>query len=211
MTKTEDPKEQVQVPSQVPSLPLRTCGSCYTCCVWLGIEELKKHTGQSCRYLTGINGPTQRCGIYPTRPKACQIYKCLWLEGLGPDAARPDKSGLLLTPYESEDNDNSPFSVTIIVINPSLAGTINTGYLGQFIEALLILGCNEIRVTNHKDMTVVHFRNGEIRQGKLLKSKTFEEFVCETYDPPIGRYKTFDDQVSAEKWKQENPEGKIFL
>src|SRR6266446_2486198 len=94
----------------------RSCGSCYACCVWLGIEELKKTTGQSCRYLTGINGPIHGCGIYPTWPKACQNYQFLLLSGLGPDAARPDKAGLLLTPHESEDTNTGPFSVTIIVI-----------------------------------------------------------------------------------------------
>jgi hypothetical protein len=33
-------------PPIIPTLS-RSCGSCYTCCVALGIEELKKHFGQT--------------------------------------------------------------------------------------------------------------------------------------------------------------------
>ena len=34
------------------------------------------------------------CGIYPTRPSACAVYKCSWLAGQLPLWAKPDESGL---------------------------------------------------------------------------------------------------------------------
>ncbi len=194
------------IPTTPPPAP-RSCGSCYTCCVWLGIEELKKHTGQSCRYLTGISGPTSRCGIYPTRPKACATYKCAWLEGLGPDSARPDRSGLLLTPYPTtnDTSPSAPFSVTIIITDPSLCGTLTSGYLGQFLDTLLRFGCNEIRVTNHHDKSVIYFKNGEVRRGKLLRGQTFEQFVCQLDEgPPLARYKVFQNPAEVQAWQEAN-------
>lgn len=42
---------------------------------------------------------SRSCGIYPTRPQACQKYTCAWLEGLGSSSDRPDESGVVFT-YE---------------------------------------------------------------------------------------------------------------
>lgn len=196
------PENPVTVPS-----PSRSCGSCYACCVWLGIDELKKWPGQSCKHLTGNNGPEHRCDIYPSRPAACQKYRCCWIEGLGSDDMRPDKSGLLLTPYNS-NLSSGPLFITIVVIDEAKAGTLTTGYLNQYIESLLKLGCDEIRVVNYKTKgrNVIHFLNGEVREGTLLKSSSYEEFICLTYDPPIAHYKIFSSDEDAKAWLKLNPQ-----
>lgn len=60
---------------------IRQCGTCYACCVALGIAELRKHAGATCRHLDGRD-PERRCTIYERRPVACSGYRCAWLVGL---------------------------------------------------------------------------------------------------------------------------------
>jgi len=74
----------------------RTCGDCRECCTVLGIAELKKPPGARCQHLSrALTGAG--CSRYPTRPKACQEYLCVWRAGSGDDDTRPDKVGVMLT------------------------------------------------------------------------------------------------------------------
>ncbi len=43
----------------------------------------------------------KRCQIYDTRPSTCREFRCAWLGGFGPDASRPDRSGVIVTSYQS--------------------------------------------------------------------------------------------------------------
>lgn len=69
----------------------RTCGDCTACCRTHKVPEIKKETGQLCRFCSG-----KGCGIYSKRPRSCQDFKCQWLIGFGEEEDRPDKSGRVL-------------------------------------------------------------------------------------------------------------------
>ncbi len=71
----------------------RKCGSCNLCCELFEVEGLDKAAGQKCEYLkAGCRG----CRIYESRPDQCRSFDCLWLQGVGPSAMRPDRSGVVM-------------------------------------------------------------------------------------------------------------------
>lgn len=76
-------------------LPDRTCGGCTACCTTLKVDtpEFRKPAGKPCPHL-GDGG----CSIHAVRPTICRSWFCGWrrLAAL-PDAARPDRSGLLVS------------------------------------------------------------------------------------------------------------------
>lgn len=164
----------------------RSCGTCYACCVHLGIAALKKRSGQACRYLDGTNS-TKRCSIYEKRPDACKIYQCAWRSGAFLDNMRPDESGILVTPYPLDEDPNG-LAATILIIDEAKAGTINHPGNLQFILNFMIaqMGAQDIRVVNGKK--ILHFRDGVIRKGHLLKTADPEALRFAVYDPPLGRY-----------------------
>lgn len=185
----------------------RSCGSCFSCCVWLGIAELRKHTGQTCKHLTGTQGPEQRCSIYAQRPKACAEYQCLWRShpDFGNDDDRPDRSGLLVTAYQAKGT--GPFAATIIVTDPSKAGSLAEGSsaLARFVETLLRAGCDEIIANNFHNKTALLFRDGQVYQGKLTRGTGFEEHIFIGDDKPIAAYQTFADEAAAALWTHQHP------
>lgn len=75
----------------------RTCGTCTACCTVLGVVELEKPAGVACADIRPAkrDRPTG-CSRYETRPETCQVYRCLWLDGLLDRPYRPDKVGLVL-------------------------------------------------------------------------------------------------------------------
>ena len=163
----------------------RECGSCYACCTWLGIEELKKWTGQPCRHLCGGNDPSKRCSIYDKRPTACAEYTCMWKQGYGPDELQPNRSGILLTGYQSEINAGG-VSVTAIVFDEKLAEK----WVERVTMELATLSANiELRVVNVKRRTALYFLNGNIYQCRLLPADTYESLRFEADERPIGRYR----------------------
>jgi Fe-S-cluster containining protein len=180
--------------------PRRTCGERYTCCIALGITELKKWPGQHCKHLDGALGPLKRCSIYSTRPHACQRYNCAWIEGIGQDHQRPDKVGFLITPYASERSKNSTISATIMITDGSKCGTLEAGPLAEAIQTLIKINCNDIRVVNYKSNFVLHYFDGEIRKCKLHPSTDYEELMFEVQNPPIGRYQIFDNEAAAQEF-----------
>ena len=78
-----------------PVLADRACGDCTMCCTVLTVDtpELKKPGGTPCRNLSAHG-----CAIHAERPHICRTWFCAWrrLAAL-PDAARPDRSGLLVS------------------------------------------------------------------------------------------------------------------
>ena len=166
----------------------RECGSCYACCIWLGIKELKKYPGQACKHLCGQGDPTKRCEVYDTRPEACSEYYCGWLAGLGPNNARPDESGLLVTVYPPYGKGTCSATITIIDLNKS--GTIHKGPLYEFLRYLLAIGADSIRVLSYKEKSLLHFADGKIHKGKIIpnKKEEYEALNFAASDPPIGSY-----------------------
>lgn len=166
----------------------RKCGSCYACCVWLGITELQKHTAQACKHLSGAlsDDGTKRCSIYADRPTACSRYECLWVEGYGPDWLQPKNSGILLTPYPPQMGGN--FAITMMVFDTARAQPM----LKKAITELLQLHADlELRVVDWQSKQTWLFLKGRIYDCKLLPSTGFESLEFETdLDAPVGRYMT---------------------
>lgn len=78
-----------------PVLADRSCGDCTACCTVLTVDtpEFKKPAGTPCANL-GLHG----CSIHPVRPPICRTWFCVWRRVADmPDAARPDRSGLLVS------------------------------------------------------------------------------------------------------------------
>lgn len=168
----------------------RSCGTCAECCTWLGIEELRKWTGQTCKHLDGRN-PSARCSIYESRPKACVEYYCLWRAGFGPEELKPDKSGMLLTPYRRNDKaDSLPVTeaaaITVLIFDDERAKELHH----EVAVELITLGVSEVRLVNLKRMTAMLYQDGKIYRCKILKPKTFEELVFSTDGVPIATYTT---------------------
>lgn len=178
--------------TKTENLNPRTCGSCYACCVHLGIDALNKWPGISCTHLDGSLGEATRCSIYKDRPHACSSYKCAWLGGIGDDDLRPDKSGLIMSIYP-ESIPGAGLAVTIQIFDQKTASTV----LSQAINDLTTLGLDDIRVANTKTKRVIHFLQGEIREGALEKPNGPESLNFTTYDPPVGRYKIIEAPIEA--------------
>lgn len=174
---------------QISGETSRQCGTCYTCCVHLGINELQKHPGQTCKHLNGTV-PDKRCFIYASRPKACVRYSCGWLEGLGNDNARPDKSGLLITAYPSESLPFPSFTTTIMITDETKCGTLKEGFLNEAISRLLEIHCEQIRIVNYKTKKIFYFKDNKIFMGILHPTKNFEELIFEIRETPIGTYES---------------------
>lgn len=168
------------------TIPVRSCGPCYACCVHLGIDELKKWSGQSCKHLDGRNGPEKRCNIYNTRPNACVRYQCGYIDGM--DIDRPDQAGFIVTPYPSQFPKSGNATVSIIVFDKALAGTYTSGRLNDAITQLVEIGIHDIRIVYPDEKHVIHVFAGEIYAGTLLPQKTPESLIFETYHPRLATY-----------------------
>jgi hypothetical protein len=162
----------------------RSCGSCYACCIYLGVEELKKYTGQTCKHLNGIN-PTKRCSIYSSRPVACSGYSCLWRSGWGPEELRPHDSGILVTGYDSERNPGSKVSMTVNVFDSKLASPYIMKVIGELITLPIV---DEVRLIFLESKKATMFREGKVYDCKLLPPENFESLRFMADINPVGTY-----------------------
>jgi hypothetical protein len=156
----------------------RECGRCYACCKWLGIVELKKHATVTCKHLNGID-PCKRCSIYPSRPKACEEYLCLWRAGVGPDSLYPPESGMLISTYP----ENNSMTITIVILDEKLARW------EPVAMEFLILGFSEVRIVNYFRMTGIMFRGGKVYVCKVLRPTDYEMLSFVADDQPIAGYR----------------------
>jgi hypothetical protein len=193
----------------------RPCGTCNACCIWLGIEPLRKWPGQTCKHLDAIV-PDKQCKIYDKRPHCCVTYSCGWRSGLGPDAGyRPDQSGILVTLHPSPDDDTA-FTGTVHVIDLKLAGTIDDpdSKLTEVLGALLSI-CQDVRVIKSGEKAgsnVIHFYKGAVYGGVILPPEKgkFEDLNFAEEQQPIGHYHvkpaselTADDKAKIARFRQE--------
>lgn len=161
----------------------RQCGSCYACCVHLGIEELHKYSGQTCRHLYGGSDPAKRCSIYATRPSACAEYRCLWREGWGDDNFQPSLSGFLVTGYPSERGEGISF--TVLVFDKKLSEPHISDLISQLIMLPLV---DEVRLVFLQEKSAIMVRDGKLYPCRLLPQDGYENLSFEAYADPIGRY-----------------------
>jgi hypothetical protein len=111
---------------------------------------------------------------------------------------RPDLSGLMVAYYPSEINLKKPeeqvgiqnLAVTIIIIDPTKAGTTIVGNLRAVLDALVELGFMDIRVISYETKNVIYFLNGEIRSGKLadVEKGNYEGLKFFLYDRLLGTF-----------------------
>lgn len=161
----------------------RTCGTCYACCTWLGIEELRKWTGQACKHLDGAV-PTARCSIYASRPMACREYKCIWLQGFGPEELKPSASGMLLTAYADGGADSYlGAAVTIIIFDYEKAKPL----IDNVVASLLAFEI-EVRAVDYHKRSAILYKSGNIYRCRILPPEGFESLIFEAEDPPVGTY-----------------------
>ncbi len=174
----------------------RSCGTCFSCCVEPGINELHKHSHIMCKHLDPTPGKTDRCRIYARRPTACQTYQCFWRLGGLDDQSRPDKSGFLVTLYEF----NNKISATLHVTNQKMAGnfadhTTPLGKAMQFLTTQLTVPIDDLKFVYFEAKTVVHFDpDGNVYLGKLLRPEGYEElrFAIEAKTGTLGQWKVIE-------------------
>ena len=178
-----------------PNPESRSCGSCYACCVYLGISELKKHPGTTCTYLDGALGPNTRCSIYSSRPNACSNYKCAYLNGFGSLSDRPDKTGILITSYldlNLPETSLSTFLTTLVILDPIKSQYPNLNDpspINSAIKLITQFSSGDIRIVNYFRKEVILFSKGEILKAKLLSQEkgNFETLTFKT-ERKIGTY-----------------------
>jgi hypothetical protein len=167
----------------------KECGTCFACCIQLGIEELRKWPGRACKHLDGAI-PDKRCSIYEKRPQACSRYRCLWLNSDLPDEYKPENSGILMTPYQEPEG----VVCTVSVFDRKAGDYENSeSLLHNAVRMLLDFSkprMTSIRIIYAWSNRLIIFSDGCIRTGRLLKARAVEDLTFEAYDPPIGHYHT---------------------
>ena len=168
--------------------PNRSCGTCYACCVVLGIEKLKKHTNQVCKHLDGRN-PAQRCSIYEKRPTACSDYVCAWRQGLFEEDFSPQQVGFVVTVYEQ--------GWTLMIFDAQKAGGLAAGNVKTAVQRILEGTQVDIRIAYLQSGTIVYMTKGRIYEGKLLRTKDVENLNFECSEKPVGRYEILHSEETT--------------
>lgn len=170
--------------------PQKHCETCFACCVYIGVEELRKHAGKACTKLNGH--PSNRCGIYSTKPQACSTYKCAYIQGL--EIPRPDIAGYIISIYVD--------STSIIVFDEALAGALANPESNLFIaiRELVRHEFNDIRIVYHFSRKMFRLIDGNIFAGLAHKQPKgdFEGLTFEIYEPRIATYKGIESQEPKE-------------
>lgn len=187
MTQTipADPNLAEALTALAVPLPQKSCGTCFACCVYIGVKELRKHAGRACTHLNGAL--SNRCSIYEKKPQACSTYKCAHLQGFA--VPRPDQAGYIINIYID--------SVTVIVFDETLAGTPADPNSNLFcaIRELTYNNFNDIRIVYHFSRKMFHLIDGDIFAGLAHKQpkNDFEGLTFEIYEPKIATYKTIEE------------------
>ena len=135
---------------------MRDCGDCQVCCEVMSVQALAKPANTPCMHQCKSG-----CAIYGKRPKECKSIRCGWLDGVGDEDQRPDKSGFML--YSTLVPN---FGVQVIAVQ-SAPNTFQS-------EDVKIELMNIARQLNK--VILMDFRNGRIDAiGPLDKLKEHQE------------------------------------
>ncbi|MEN2786939.1 YkgJ family cysteine cluster protein [Sphingomonas qilianensis] len=121
-----------------PVLANRDCGECTACCSVLTVDTpgFSKPAGTQCANLSADG-----CRIHAVRPRICRTWFCAWRRvATLPDAARPDRSGLLVSLNFVPAPQNCFEAVSVNV--RALAGSkaIQNGMAAAILDSL----CNQL-------------------------------------------------------------------
>ncbi|MBT2186301.1 YkgJ family cysteine cluster protein [Sphingobium nicotianae] len=117
-----------------PVLATRDCGDCTTCCSVLTLDtpDFKKPAGAPCTHLTA-----RGCSIHAVRPHVCRTWFCAWRRVAAmPEAARPDRSGLLVSINFVREPSNCLESISINVRMLPGSAAIQNGMAQQVLDSL---------------------------------------------------------------------------
>ncbi|OYY75939.1 MAG: zinc/iron-chelating domain-containing protein [Sphingomonas sp. 28-62-20] len=117
-----------------PVLADRTCGDCTACCTVLTVNtpEFSKPAGTPC-----VNLRAGGCGIHDVRPGICRTWFCAWRRvATMPDAARPDRSGLLVSINFVQAPQNCFEGVSINVRALAGSDAIENGMAAAVLDSL---------------------------------------------------------------------------
>lgn len=84
------------------------CNGCTACCSVLEIKELSKPANTTCSSCTG-----KGCGVYDTRPETCKNFKCAYLNSDWPENLRPDKCGVIIAPFKTDNAGEVYYGIRI--------------------------------------------------------------------------------------------------
>jgi hypothetical protein len=142
----------------------RRCGDCTACCTVLGVVELGKPAFTPCGSCR--TRPPFGCAIYATRPAECATFRCGWLEGVGTNADRPDRSGVVLSVTKSES-----LGMEIVQLHELRDGTTQTGR-GAALLRLSLTGAPLVVVLRPDGRRTLHGEPSIIRKVDDLLAKT---------------------------------------
>lgn len=164
-----------------PVLPDRYCGECTACCTVLTVDtpDFKKPAGTPCAQLTA-----RGCGIHQVRPHICRTWFCAWRRVAAlPDAARPDRSGLLVSINFVREPRNCLEAVSISVRSLASDGMIDKAMTATVLDSL----CNQL--------VAVWFSDGS-RKMLMHPESGVAAYVISGETPPAH----LQDEVAA--WRQ---------
>jgi hypothetical protein len=111
---------------ELAQAPKRTCGECTACCKPFAVAEIGKNDANWCPKCIVGKG----CTIYDTRPVACKLFTCAWLNGLGGESLRPDRFGVMIL----VENINIGRRVDIIYLWETVVGALKRPDIRKMIE-----------------------------------------------------------------------------
>jgi Fe-S-cluster containining protein len=117
-----------------PVLADRACGDCTACCTVLTVDtpDFSKPAGTPCANLCATG-----CRIHDVRPHICRTWFCAWRRvATMPDAARPDRSGLLVSLNFVHEPQNC-FEAVSINVRPLVSSeAIANGMAAAVLDSL---------------------------------------------------------------------------
>lgn len=167
----------------------RDCGGCAVCCDVLRIDtvDLQKPAGVPC-----VNRVAEGCAIHATRPDICRAWFCGWRRNAAiPDAARPDRSGLMISLDLMREPRNCLEGVAIVVRSLDGGASFRTDLAEEMVDLL----CGELvpvwlhdgssKVLLHPESDVAsHVINGTTPPPDLREEVAAWRARYGMFDPP---------------------------
>lgn len=177
----------------------RTCGSCQLCCSLVPVREIGKSAGQRCRYQRFGKG----CSIYAKRPRACQLWSCMWL--LGAPLRRPDRShyvvDVVVDTIACTENDGSVHHISAAQVwcDPKHRYAFRDPELYAYLLTLPTEGFAIVRWDQQTGLALIPPHHTQEKTWIESHSNYVEQLPGETHAPDDGRESSLppDDPAPA--------------